>query len=216
MAFQPIVELSGETVLGFEALARFPGEQDPSPRRWFLAADALGMRHELELAAAASSLRQLDLLPDHAFVALNVSPITAGGAGMRQLLEEVDPTRVVLEVKEDASVVEYPRYSAAIEALRDHGVRIALDDTGTGNVGLQHLLDVRPDVLKIDTEVTRDIDRDPARQAIASAFGSLADRAGALSLAEGVETVEELDMLRSLGIGASQGFLFGRPELLDA
>jgi EAL domain-containing protein (putative c-di-GMP-specific phosphodiesterase class I) len=74
---------------------------------------------------------------------------------------------------------------------------------------------VRPDIIKIDVDVTRGIENDQVRQAIARAFRSLAAGSGAMSLAEGIETDDELEMLRSLEIGAGQGYLLGRPEYLD-
>jgi EAL domain-containing protein (putative c-di-GMP-specific phosphodiesterase class I) len=78
------------------------------------------------------------------------------------------------------------------------------------------MLDLRPDIIKIDVDVTRSIEHDPVKQAIANAFRSIAAGAGALSLAEGIETEEELQMLRSLNIEAGQGYLLGRPEYLEA
>ena len=87
-----------------------------------------------------------------------------------------------------------------------------MDDTGSGEVSLSSLLDVQADIIKIDNEVTRGIESDPLRQAMASALKSLADRLGAMSLAEGIETADELACLRTIGIQAGQGYLFGKPE----
>ncbi|HLI44316.1 MAG TPA: EAL domain-containing protein, partial [Acidimicrobiales bacterium] len=103
---------------------------------------------------------------------------------------------------------------AALSLLRDSGVRVALDDTGSGLVSLRQLLDIQADIIKIDTDVVRGIDTDVTKQAIAFALKSLAERSGAVSLAEGVETEEEAEMLESLGIEAAQGYLFGRPAPL--
>jgi EAL domain-containing protein (putative c-di-GMP-specific phosphodiesterase class I) len=94
---------------------------------------------------------------------------------------------------------------------RAQGVRIAADDTGAGYSGLQHLLRLRPNVVKLDIALTRHIDEDPARRALASALVTFADEIGAALVAEGVETVGELRALRALGIAAAQGYLLGRP-----
>ena len=95
---------------------------------------------------------------------------------------------------------------------RATGVRIALDDTGSGSVSFSSLFDVHADIIKIDIEVTHGIASDPMKEAMASALKVLADRLGAMSLAEGIETEEELNLLRGVGVQAGQGYLFGRPE----
>jgi len=215
MAFQPIVSLGSRECIGYEALARFPGEQIVSPQSWFSAAAAQGLAYELEIAAVSSALSQLGDLPADAFVSLNVSPVTAGSPELRELIGLNRRARVVFEIKEDAAVDDYQRFTGAIDELRATGVRIAVDDAGLADVSLRHMLDIRPDFIKIDTDVTRGVDHDTVRQAIVMAFRSLATQAGALSLAEGIETEEELEMLRSLKIDLGQGYLLGRPAYLE-
>jgi EAL domain-containing protein (putative c-di-GMP-specific phosphodiesterase class I) len=215
IAFQPIVHLNSRETIGYEALARFPAEEIVSPKAWFDAAAIQGLTHRLEILAVSSALAQLNRLPDGLFVSLNVSPTTAASTDLRALMESVDPDRVVLEVKEDAAMDDYHRFTGAIDELRATGIRIAIDDAGVGDVSVRQMLDVRPDIIKIDVDVTRGIENDPVRQAIANAFRSLAAGSGALSLAEGIETDDELEMLQSLDIGAGQGYLLGRPEYLE-
>jgi len=96
--------------------------------------------------------------------------------------------------------------------LRANGVRIALDDTGSGDVSFSSLLDVHADIIKIDVDITHGIASDPMKEAMAASLKSFADRLGAMSMAEGIETEEELERLRELGVQAGQGYLFGRPE----
>lgn len=215
MAFQPIVELATRECIGFEALARFPDEEIISPQAWFTAAGAQGLSKELEIVAVAAALSQLEDLPPGVFVSLNVSPVTAGSPELRELIPEEHRERVVFEIKEDAAVVDYQKFTGAIDELRSTGVRIAVDDAGVADVSLRHMLDVRPDFIKIDTDVTRAVNIDPVKQAIVMAFRSVASQAGALSLAEGIETEEELETLRSLGINLGQGYLLGRPVYLE-
>jgi EAL domain-containing protein (putative c-di-GMP-specific phosphodiesterase class I) len=215
IAFQKIVRLDSSETIGYEALARFPAEEIVSPKAWFDSAEVQGLTHDLEILAVSSALEQLDRLPEMVFVSLNVSPMTAASEDLRTLVECVDAERVILEVKENATMDDYHRFVGAIDELRSTGVRIAVDDAGVGDVSVRQMLDVRPDIIKIDVDVTRGIEHDPVKQAIANAFRSLASGSGALSLAEGIETAEELEMLRSLGIGAGQGYLLGRPEYLE-
>jgi EAL domain-containing protein (putative c-di-GMP-specific phosphodiesterase class I) len=215
VAFQRIIDLGTDDVIGYEALARFPGEV-VSPGPWFAEAKVQGLDKELEVAAVKAALACLDRLPAEVFLAVNVSPLTAASPALFELLVSVEAARVVLEIKEGEAIEAYPQFSTAFDELRSSGVRIAVDDAGMADVSLRHMLDVRPDIIKIDVDVTRGIEHDPIKQTIAATFGSLAARAGALSLAEGVETKDELAMLRTLGIAAGQGYLFGRPEYLPA
>lgn len=215
IVFQPIVELSSEKIIGYEALSRFADHPELSPQAWFEEAAAAGLQVRAEVAAARAALQVFDRLPSDAFVALNVSARTAASGELLNALSVIPAARVVLEITESEAVEGYGAMAAAIDELRALGVRIALDDTGAGHVSLRHLLGVHADIIKIDTAVTRGIESDPVNQALAYSLKSLAERAGALSLAEGIETHAELEMLRSLAIEAGQGYLFGRPKAID-
>lgn len=94
--------------------------------------------------------------------------------------------------------------------------RIAIDDVGAGYAGLRHLVDLGPDLLKLDMSLTRDIHLDPARRALAGAMVRFAGEIGCKLVAEGVECEEERSVLASLGVDYGQGYLFGRPELAPA
>jgi EAL domain-containing protein (putative c-di-GMP-specific phosphodiesterase class I) len=104
-------------------------------------------------------------------------------------------------------------YSGMVSGLRGiaQGIRIAVDDAGSGYAGLRQILEMRPDVVKLDIALVRGIDTDPARRALASAMVAFASDTGAIVLAEGIETTGELDTLRSLGVTLGQGFLLARP-----
>ncbi len=215
VVFQPIVDLATTKVIGYEALARFPGDSAVSPRTWFAEAAEVGLLLEIEMTAIRTALAHLERLPHEAFISLNVSPTTAGSEELRDVLGEVDPKRVVLEITENAAAGDFDEVSEAVGALRATGVRIALDDTGSGSVSFNSLFDVHADIIKIDIDVTRGIESDPMKEAMAAALKALADRLGAMSLAEGIETEEELNLLRGVGVQAGQGYLFGRPEAVS-
>ena len=212
VVFQPIVDLATTKVIGYEALARFPGDSSVSPRTWFAEAAEVGLLLEIEMTAIRAALAHLERLPKDAFISVNVSPETAGSEELRAVLASVDPARVVLEITENAAAGDYEEVSEAVGALRAIGVRIALDDTGSGTVSFNSLFDVHADIIKIDIDVTHGIASDPMKEAMASALKALADRLGAMSLAEGIETEEELNLLRGVGVQAGQGYFFGRPE----
>ncbi len=213
MAFQPIVSLKTRDSIGFEALARFPDEAVVSPKAWFDAARVEGRTSELEMLAARAALGHLDELPRDVFVALNVSPTTASSPELQELLEP-SAERVVLEIKEGETATDGALFTERVAELRERGVRIAVDDAGLADVSLRYTLDVRPDIIKLDTDVTRGVDLEPVKQAIVMAFSSVAAQTGALSLAEGIETEQELKMLLSLDVEAGQGYLLGRPAYL--
>ena len=206
VAFQPIIDLATKAVIGYEALARFPGNASISTRTWFAEAAEVGLLREIEMSAIRAALAQLEKLPADAFISVNVSPLTAASDELRLVLEEVDGSRVVLEITENAAAEGYDEVSDAVGALRANGVRIALDDTGSGTVSFSSLFDVHADIIKIDIDVTRGIDCDPMKEAMASALKSLADRLGAMSLAEGIETEQELERF-------ARGRRSGRPGL---
>jgi EAL domain-containing protein (putative c-di-GMP-specific phosphodiesterase class I) len=212
VAFQPIVDLATHQVIGYEALARFSGDTTISPKTWFAEAAEMGVLREVEIAAIRAALAELDKLPADAFISLNVSPETAASEELCGLITAIDGSRVVLEITENEAAESYDEVSEAVGRLRASGVRIALDDTGSGDVSFSSLFEVHADIIKIDIGVTRGIDSDPMKEAMAAAIKSLADRLGAMSLAEGIETEDELDRLRRVGVQAGQGYLFGRPE----
>ena len=212
IAFQPIVDLATTDVVGYEALARFPGDVAVSPRSWFAEAAEVGMLREVELAAIRAALGELGSLPEEAFISVNISPSTVACDELREVLAAVDGSRVVLEITENAAAERYDEVAKAVSELRASGVRIALDDAGSGDVGVTSLFDIQADIIKIDIDVTRGIDSDPMKEAMAFALKSLADSLGAMSLAEGIETEQELARLRAVGVQAGQGYLFGHPE----
>jgi len=117
----------------------------------------------------------------------------------------------VLELTEHHRIDSYDSVLGAIEGLRRHGVRLAVDDAGAGYAGLHHILRLRPEILKLDMALTRGIDADPARRALATALVHFAAEIDSMIVAEGVETTEELDTLTSLGVQWAQGYLLGRP-----
>jgi EAL domain-containing protein (putative c-di-GMP-specific phosphodiesterase class I) len=94
-------------------------------------------------------------------------------------------------------------------------VSLAVDDTGAGYASLHHILQLKPDLLKLDRGLTAEIDSDPVRRALGAALVRFADDIGAETVAEGIETPQSLDTVRSLGMHHGQGFVIGRPGSLD-
>jgi len=211
MVFQPIVALAGGAVVGVEALARFAHEPVRPPHEWFAEAKELGLAERLELLSVERALWVVDQLPDDWFVSVNVSPDTAITDELVALLAGVAGERVVLELTEHDEIRDYPRLGSWLDRHRARGVRIAVDDAGAGYAGLQHILALTPDVLKLDIQLVRGIDIDVARRALARCLVDFAGEVGAVVLAEGVSSAAELDVLRAVGVTLGQGFYLGRP-----
>jgi EAL domain-containing protein (putative c-di-GMP-specific phosphodiesterase class I)/AmiR/NasT family two-component response regulator len=214
MVFQPIFDLAGRRLTGMEALARFHPEPNRPPTTWFERAASLGLLVELELAAARSALAHIGQVPREAFLSINVSPATATSASFLAAMAVTTANRVVIEITEHARVDDYDQLNDAMARLRAMGVRLAIDDAGAGFASLQHIVRLAPNFIKLDIALTRGIDSDPVRRALATALISFAKEIGADIIAEGIETVGEFETLRSLGVAYGQGFHLGVPAPL--
>jgi EAL domain-containing protein (putative c-di-GMP-specific phosphodiesterase class I)/CheY-like chemotaxis protein len=211
MLFQPVIDLRGGNLIGFEALARFDPEHLNPPTEWFDRAAALGMLTELEMVTARSSFARLAGISPGVFLSVNVSPATLASPAFLEDISTVPGDRIVLEVTEHARVEDYDALNEALRKLRAHGVRLAIDDAGAGFASLQHIIRLAPEFIKLDIGLTRSIDADPVRRALATALISFAKEIGASMIAEGIETEAEFETLRSLGISSGQGFFLGEP-----
>lgn len=210
--YQPVLALDGLTQVGVEALSRFPDGINPA--EWFAAAASVGAGTDLELRALD---RAAAALPDVAgFLALNVSSATVGAPGFSRRLAELPLYRLVLELTEHEAIEDYQTLSEVLRPLRARGLRLAVDDAGAGFASMRHILVLMPDFIKLDISLVRDIDHDPARQALASALVAFAASTGAQIIAEGVETAAELACLRRLRVPHGQGYHLARPGPLVA
>jgi EAL domain-containing protein (putative c-di-GMP-specific phosphodiesterase class I) len=205
---QPIVDVHTGRAVGAEALARF---DDPPhrPDLWFADADAVGLLLGLEVAAARTALTSLTSWPG--YLSINLAPSSVLGGALDDLLADVDASSLIVELTEHAAVTDYAALHACLEPHRAAGMRLAIDDAGAGYASFQHILQLRPDYIKMDMSLVRDIHLDPVRQALASSLLTFGQAAGATVIAEGVETQDELDTLVRLGVHLVQGYLLGRP-----
>ncbi len=210
MAFQPIVDLASREAVGFEALARFRSIPLRAPDEWFAEAVALELGAQLELATIGRSLAALPHLPPGAYLSVNCSHRVATSEDLLSLLKPV-ATRIVVEITEHEPVEDYDALFGALARLRALGVRIAIDDAGAGYASLRHTLHIAPDIVKVDISLTRDIDKDRGKRAMASALISFADEMGMAIVAEGIETAAELRTLAELGVRYGQGFHLAKP-----
>jgi EAL domain-containing protein (putative c-di-GMP-specific phosphodiesterase class I) len=215
LVYQPIVDLPAGRVVALEALARINVEPMRPPNEWFDDAHQVGLGVELEVLAVTRALAQLDRLPEPLAVTINVGPQTILSPQLVDALREAPARRIVLELTEHTDVEDYPGLTSALQTLRRRGARVAVDDAGSGYSSLAHILKLAPDYIKLDRELISGIDLDPVRRALAGSLVAFAADTGAEILAEGVETADELDAVRRLGIRYAQGYHLGRPAPLD-
>lgn len=212
---QPIVWLDGAIPTGAECQARFADAGERGPDAWFGEAAEIGRGAELELLAIRLALKTREVMPAGHYLSINASPDAILSGQIEPLLAELagaDRNRLVLEVTEHQRVSDFIGLRAELARLSIYA-RIAIDDVGAGYAGLRHLVDLGPDLLKLDMSLTRDVHRDPARRALAGAMVRFAADIGCKLVAEGVECAEEHAVLADLGVDYGQGYLFGRPAL---
>ncbi len=130
-------------------------------------------------------------LPSGLYLSINASPATIVSAEFRAAMAEIPAERVVLELTEHTGIDDYHLFGEAIAELRSNGLRLAVDDAGSGFSSFRHILNLRPDIIKLDIALTRGIDTDPARRALGSAMLTFGlDAYNASIVAEGIETAE--------------------------
>lgn len=211
--YQPIWNLRHKQVVGFEALTRFSCDPKRSPDQWFLEAASIEQGTALEIRAIECALQALDQMPDGIYIAVNASPHTVVSPELSLLLSGFPLKHVILEITEheEVDVALYNEIANITRPLRQTGLRVAVDDAGAGYACFKHILHLSPDIIKLDISITRNIDSDLSRQALATALVHFAESTQGRLVAEGVETAGELETLRQLGVGFAQGYALAKP-----
>jgi EAL domain-containing protein (putative c-di-GMP-specific phosphodiesterase class I) len=212
---QPVIGLRTGAVWGLEALARFPGHPQPGPAAWFRGAIKAGWGPALETVALCGALDVLDSLPAGMTLTVNLSPRALLRPDVTELLLDATPARLLVEITEHEPVHDYPALLRALSGLRSAGVRIGIDDFGAGHSSLRHVLQLAPDLVKLDISIIRNVDVDPSRQALVEAMLAFCSRVGADVIAEGVEEAGELITLLELGVQYGQGWFLARPAAAE-
>lgn len=213
IVFQPVVQMSDMTLIAAESLARFSGQPVRSPDYWFAEASEVGLLTQLELAAIRNALAGFRSVWDRTplYLGLNSSPQSIVSGDIQRVLQDCPMERVVIEITEHDHIEDYASLLRALAPLRAQGVRVAVDDAGSGYASMRHILNISPDLIKLDVSLTRSIDVDRTRRALATALIEFGRQTGSKVIAEGVETAAELETLRQLGVHAAQGFYLSRP-----
>jgi PAS domain S-box-containing protein len=208
--FQPVVNTRTGEIAGYEALTRFEDGKRPDVR--VADAHSVGLGSALEAALAAIAVEAARHLPPEVWLGLNFSAgaILDGSAG--EVVTKANRA-IVIEITEHAPIESYAAVRNAIRQAGD--ILISVDDAGAGFASLRHVLELAPDIVKLDIGLIQGIDSDPARQALAAGMCHFGLKTGTTMIAEGVETQAEAEIVRELGVELAQGYLFGRPGPLQ-
>lgn len=217
--FQPIYDLATGAPRGFEGLVRpLPNSGFNDPGTMFAAAEATGRTAELDIACLNAVMEAASRLRLPGSLTVNLSPRTLEmdefsiHGFLRMIVRHgLDPRKIVLELTEREGIEDIDRLRSSVQACRVAGIRVAADDVGAGNAGLRLLSQLRFDIVKIDLSLVQGGGGQNQSHEIVRTLRDLADRWGALVVAEGIETPAQLEVVRSLGIAAGQGYLLGRP-----
>ena len=216
--YQPIVSAEGSRIVGVEALLRWshPTRGNIPPKTFVQVAEATGMMEPLGEFVLRRALQDAKRWPD-VFISVNLSPLQVGKRALFNLLSSllketgVDPSRVVLEITESVLIDDPEETRRRLQELRDLGVRLALDDFGSGYSSLSYLQHFPFDKLKIDGSFVAPLGRSENSAVIIQAIVALGRALDLSVLVEGVETEEQRVLLRLAGCDEMQGFLFAKP-----
>lgn len=209
--YQPIYDLNRARVAGFEALARFAGTPARAPDVWFADAARVGLDGALQHKLIRKAVESFEQLPGHVYVGFNVSPNILLHIDLKKAFADMPLERVVLELNEHLTIRQYDEITKVLGPMREHGLRISVDDAGGGVQSFRHILQLKPDIIKLHMSLVRNIHQDAARRAMAAALIQFGKDHRCDVVAEGIETASELSMLKAMSVVKMQGYLLGRP-----
>ena len=216
MAFQPIVDVAGGAVWAHEALVRGTAGQGAG---WVLGQVTDATRYAFDQSCRIKAIELASTLPmNGARLSINFLPnaVYKAEACIRATLAAARRTgfptdRIIFEVTENERVVDHDHLKSIFNEYKRQGFLTAIDDFGSGYSGLNLLAEFQPDIIKLDMELTRNIDTERARRSIVKAILAVCDDLAITPIAEGIETADEAKTLRDLGVTLMQGYLFAKP-----
>ncbi len=220
--FQPLVDVKNRSLHGFEALSRGRGESGEliPPGVLFDYAKANNATFFLDRLTRETAIRSAARLnlPGRIFINFLPNAIYDPRQCLRTTLRianetNFDPGRIVFEVTETERIEDMDYLGRIFDYYRHNGFKVALDDVGSGYAGLNVLIDLMPDIIKVDREIITEIDKNPLKQSIFRGLTTAAREQGIEVVAEGIETAEELDFVANNGADLVQGFFFAKPQL---
>ncbi len=214
--FQPIVTLASRQPIGYEALTRGPkGTFFENPLNLFALASEANMSFPLDTLCLELAVKKANAYIKQELLFLNVDPNVINSEYLQKLEflkgNSVPASQICIEITERTFVTNFEKLAANLNKLKPMGVMIVIDDLGEGYSSLRAIVELKPNFIKADISLVRNINADMVKQSLMKVICELAQRTNATLIAEGVETEEEFKTLVSLGVQFGQGYLFGRP-----
>lgn len=221
MHYQPIINLLDGTSHGFEGLTRGPKDSYfQSPVQLFNFAEKHGELYRLEKITremAIETSKEWLKQDEKLFINLNSNVLydpnfTPGYTKSLLAKNMLSPKNVVFEITERFAIEDFKAFKTVLNHYRNQGFQIAIDDAGSGYSSLQAIAELEPEYIKIDRSIVTDINQSDVKKAVLEAFLLLASKINSDIIAEGIETVEELETLISLGVKFGQGYVLAKPN----
>ncbi|WP_457571393.1 EAL domain-containing protein [Desulfovulcanus sp.] len=218
--YQPIINFISGDILGWEALSRGPENSFfYSPLALFDFAEEAGELFALEKACRENAIRKIGSIKAGQKLFLNIHPRTLADPGFtpgktQEILQAsgLTPENIVFEITEKHSIKDFSLFYKTLNHYRSQGFQVAVDDAGAGYSGLWTIAELRPDYIKIDRDLVRNIDRDPIKRALMETMVTFTDKVGSKIIAEGIESRTELNALIDMGVHFGQGYYLARPQ----
>ncbi|HYO77106.1 MAG TPA: EAL domain-containing protein [Thermoanaerobaculia bacterium] len=214
--FQPVVNLATRTIVGYEALSRGPaGTELENPEVLFELARDFDLVWDLEALCIQNVMPWLDDVCSRGYLFFNleshfIQQLQHRGTDVFEPFFSCN-RQVVIEVTERSAIRDYPTFRRTLHELKKMGFMIAIDDCGSGYATLEAVAELQPDYLKVGHSLFHGVESDPIRRRLVELVARCADTIGARTIAEAIETEEQLTVCRDLGISEGQGYLLARP-----
>ncbi|MEL7564032.1 MAG: GGDEF domain-containing protein [Dehalobacterium sp.] len=220
IVYQPIVGIKTGEIIGYEALSRGPeNTKFSAPDILFPLAEENGILYSLEKLCREQAIKKAQGFGYKNKLFLNINPQVINdpkftGGITKEILKETGftPQNLVFEITERTSIKDFISFKNVLNHYRRQGYSVAIDDAGAGYSSLQAVAELKPDYIKIDTSLIRNIDQDPVKDALLETFVLFSRKINAKLIAEGIERAEELKKLKELGVDYGQGFFLAKPE----
>jgi EAL domain-containing protein (putative c-di-GMP-specific phosphodiesterase class I)/GGDEF domain-containing protein len=212
--YHPIVVTETQEIFGYEALARGNLKSMRRPEVMFEVAGQTDMIWELSRLCRNTAISGMKKrLENDQLLFINVDPHDFTDPAFTETDMDVpDPSRVVLEITERTAIRDYPKFRGRLKDFRDRGYRFAVDDAGSGYAGLGSIANLEPNFIKLDISLINCIDVNFIKQSLVEQMVAFANKHNAMVIAEGVETAEEYETVKSLGVHLVQGFYLHPPS----
>ena len=220
---QPIIHMETKQIQAWELLTRGPeGTNLEMPLRLFSVAQQTGHLYDLEMIVVEKTFEKITETNCQYVIFMNCTPLTLGNKrfvpDLKKVLQhfpKIDPTKIIIEMTEQETVEDLKRLNENLRELRALGFRIALDDTGAGYSSLHSIGEILPEIIKIDRAVIENIHENPVSESMLMGIMLIADKVGSLVVAEGIEKIQEVNVLSQHKVDFVQGYYYARPQLFN-